>query len=111
MPLVRERLARIRAARDNLTTDEAQAAVRRLEDASGGVFPGREVAGAMLDLQSAIAAFEEDDIVLRDVDRGLVDFPALRDGEEIYLCWLADDEDEIAFWHDPDAGFAGRQRL
>ena len=50
------------------------------------------------------------DIVLRDVDRGLVDFPALRDGEEVYLCWLIE-EDEISFWHEPNAGFAGREPL
>ena len=50
------------------------------------------------------------DIVLRDVDRGLIDFPALRQGEEVYLCWLVD-EDEIGFWHRLDAGFAGRRPL
>ena len=48
--------------------------------------------------------------MLRDVERGLIDFPAIRDGQEIYLCWLLD-EDEIGFWHEPDAGFAGRQPL
>ena len=52
----------------------------------------------------------ERDLVLRDLDRGLVDFPALRDGQEIYLCWL-EGEDEIGYWHAPDAGFAGRQPL
>ena len=46
--------------------------------------------------------------MLRDLDRGLVDFPSLRDGREIYLCW-EEGEDEIGFWHEPDAGFgAGR---
>ncbi len=40
----------------------------------------------------------------------LVDFYALRDGREIYLCWK-DDEDEITHWHDLDAGFAGRQPI
>lgn len=49
-------------------------------------------------------------IVIRDVDRGLIDFPAVRDGREVYLCWQLD-EGEIAFWHDIEAGFGGRQPL
>ena len=47
---------------------------------------------------------------MRDIDRGLIDFPAIRDGAEVYLCWLVD-EDEIGFWHERDAGFAGRRPL
>jgi hypothetical protein len=39
-----------------------------------------------------------------------VDFPAMRDGHEVYLC-LQEGEDEIGFWHEPDAGFAGRQPI
>jgi hypothetical protein len=50
------------------------------------------------------------EIVLRDLDRGLVDFPALRDEREVYLCWV-EGEDEIAFWHELEAGYAGRQPL
>ena len=49
-------------------------------------------------------------ILLRDPHRGLVDFPALREGREIYLCWLLGEE-EIQTWHEVDAGFAGRQPL
>jgi hypothetical protein len=52
----------------------------------------------------------ERDIVLRDLDRGLVDFPSLRDGREVYLCW-EEGEPEIAFWHEPDTGFGGRRPL
>jgi hypothetical protein len=47
---------------------------------------------------------------LRDLDRGLVDFPAIRDGREVYLCWI-EGEPDIDFWHDLDAGYAGRQEL
>jgi hypothetical protein len=49
-------------------------------------------------------------VLVKDLDRGLVDFPALRDGEEVLLCWEAG-EDEIAFWHGVDEGFAGRKPL
>jgi hypothetical protein len=48
--------------------------------------------------------------LVKDVDQGLVDFPGLRDGEEILLCWRLG-EDEIEHWHTLDEGFAGRQKL
>jgi hypothetical protein len=47
---------------------------------------------------------------VKDADEGLIDFPALRGGEEILLCWRLG-EDEIAFWHDLEQGFAGRRPL
>lgn len=46
--------------------------------------------------------------LIKDINSGLVDFPALRDGREVYLCWKFD-EDGVRFWHDVDSGFAGRQ--
>jgi hypothetical protein len=49
-------------------------------------------------------------VVVKDLDRGLVDFPHLRDGEEVFLCWELD-EDDIEFWHPLETGYAGRERL
>jgi hypothetical protein len=48
--------------------------------------------------------------VLRDIDRGLIDFPAVIDGQEVYLCWELDEE-RIGFWHELDTGYGGRQAL
>jgi len=48
--------------------------------------------------------------LIKDLDTGLVDFPALREGHEVYLCWQFD-EPRIDFWHEIDAGFAGRQPI
>jgi hypothetical protein len=48
--------------------------------------------------------------VVRDIDRGLIDFPAIRDGQEVYLCWELG-EDRVAWWHELDAGYGGRQPL
>ena len=50
------------------------------------------------------------DVVLRDLERGLVDFPSLRDDEEIYLCW-EEGETEVAYWHDAESGYGGRKPL
>ena len=49
-------------------------------------------------------------VQVKDLDRGLVDFPALRDGDEVLLCWQLGEE-EVAYWHGVDDGFAGRQPL
>ena len=48
--------------------------------------------------------------IIKDLNAGLVDFPALRDGREIYLCWKYD-EKQIEFWHDVSSGYSGRQPL
>lgn len=49
-------------------------------------------------------------VELKDYNSGLVDFRALRDGREVYLCWRLN-EPEVAHWHELDSGFAGRQKL
>ena len=62
-----------------------------------------------MQLRDAVAELQELEVVLRDRPR-LLDFPSLRDGREVYLCWQ-DGEDAIGFWHEPEAGFAGRQPI
>jgi hypothetical protein len=108
---VSERLHRIRDARERLTDEEAREALNEAAPANGGGAPGRVVSEAFLELRGAVLELQELDVVLRDIDRGLVDFPSIRDGEEVYLCWVESEEDEISFWHDLDSGFAGRQPL
>ena len=109
---VARRIDSIRRSQGSLVELGARArtAISSLDPQTGGSYPGREVAAALVALSRALNELDAVDVVVRDVERGLVDFPALRDGEEVYLCWLVD-EDEISFWHAPDAGFAGRQPL
>jgi hypothetical protein len=110
IPWVVERLARLRAARERLTDQDARAALAGGAQSNGGGKPGKAVGEAFVELQNGVAAFEHRGIVLRDLDSGLIDFPALRGGDEVYLCWI-DGETEIGFWHHLDAGYAGRQPL
>jgi hypothetical protein len=109
---VSERVGWIRDARAQLVAlgSAAQDAIAALDSEDGGGYPGRAVARPLVELSRALGELQELDIVVRDIDRGLIDFPSIRDGREIYLCWLLD-EDEIRFWHEPEAGFAGRQPL
>jgi hypothetical protein len=110
---VAERVGWVRDARARLVSlgPRATDAIAALDLESGGAYPGRDVARSLVQLSRAAGELEAVDIVLRDIDRGLIDFPALRDGEEVYLCWLVDDEDSIGFWHAPEAGFSGRRPI
>jgi hypothetical protein len=104
---------RVRLARSGfevLARPESRAALGEIDAKDGGSWPGRTVARAVLDVQRAVGEMQAADIVVRDVGRGLIDFPTLQDGEEVYLCWLVD-EPEIEWWHEIDAGFMGRRRL
>jgi hypothetical protein len=109
---VAERIDSIRRSQASLAELGARGrtAISALDPQTGGSYPGREVAAALVSISRALNELDAVDVVVRDAERGLVDFPTLRDGEEVYLCWLVD-EDEIGFWHAPDAGFAGRQPL
>jgi len=109
---VAQRIDSIRRSQASIVELGARAstAISALDPQTGGSYPGREVATALVALSRALNELDAVDVVVRDVERGLVDFPALRDGEEVYLCWLVD-EDKIRFWHAPDAGFAGRRPL
>jgi hypothetical protein len=62
------------------------------------------------EIRQIIQQFEDREIIIKDLERGLVDFPALIAGREVFLCWEKD-EDDVEFWHDIDSGFAGREPL
>jgi hypothetical protein len=110
---VAERVGWVRDAQTRLMAlgPEATDAIEALDAHSGGAYPGRDIARALVEISRAVGELDAVEIVLRDVHRGLIDFPAMRDGVEVYLCWLVDDEESIEFWHEPEAGFAGRRPL
>jgi hypothetical protein len=110
LPWVAERLAAMREARDRLTDANARQALAGGSPGNGGGRVGKQVGEAFVALQTGAAELDQREIVLRDLDRGLVDFPALRESREVYLCWI-DGEQDIGFWHELDAGFRGRQEL
>jgi hypothetical protein len=95
--------------------EELQKVELRLD---GIMEPGRDVGGQTVnrwvrtraDMQELLVEFDSREIQIKDIDRGLIDFPALVGGREVFLCWEKDEED-IEFWHDLDSGFAGRERL
>ena len=66
--------------------------------------------GVVDQMQASVARLDGWSITLRDIDSGLIDFPALASGRQIWLCWRLG-EGDIDWWHTMDEGFAGRRRL
>ena len=79
IPWVQERIDRLR---------EARAALSEAGPGNGGGEPGRVVSDAFMQMRTALIELRDQQIVLRDLDRGLADFPSIRDGREIYLLSL-----------------------
>jgi len=65
---------------------------------------------ALAAMQSLLAEFQRREIIIKDLSRGLVDFPALVGGREVFLCWESDEE-KVEFWHDLGTGYGGREKL
>lgn len=70
----------------------------------------KRVAELSLTIREHVQKIHALGVEVKDLDMGLVDFPSLRDGREVYLCWKVD-EPTVSFWHELDAGFRGRQPL
>jgi hypothetical protein len=60
--------------------------------------------------QEVLSEFQSREILIKDIERGLLDFPALIGGREVFLCWEKDEE-TIEHWHDLATGYAGRERI
>ena len=110
LPQLTTLLSQLRDARDELTDTDAHEALSEAGPTNGGGEQGRRVGIAFLEVRRLIDTVEQAGIVLRDIDRGLVDFPALIDGREVYLCWELGEED-VAYWHDLEGGYGGREAL
>jgi len=107
---VAERVERLREARDELAASDIAASLTAATAVSGGSFAGMAHARAAVIYALTLEELEEANVVVRDLERGLVDFPTLVDGEEGYLCWLVD-EPEVGHWHGLGAGYTGRRPL
>jgi hypothetical protein len=107
-----EALPRVGAAL--LRIRELATQARREREETAGLLEGNGHPGAPRgtdELRAAVEAITDEGIILRDLDAGLVDFPArLADGRQYLLCWVLG-EPAVEWWHWPDAGFAGRRPL
>jgi hypothetical protein len=113
-PLVEQLVAR-RA--EHIASLERQEELERKIRGNGGGIPPAQLAEAAAEvdafarsLAKLVGEINEYGVAVKDYDTGLIDFPALLNGETVLLCWQLG-EDEVGFWHRVDDGFAGRKPL
>jgi len=113
LPSVRMILAKIQGAHRKLVhyREDAKKAAAAAEQGGGGIESGVAYAAVLTELTVQLSELETLGVQLKDFERGLVDFPSLRDGRVVLLCWQLGEGDELEWWHDVDAGFAGRTPL
>jgi hypothetical protein len=110
LPLVRLWLEELTRVRDLL-----EAYDQRIKKA---LEPGDDVGGepinkyvkCLAEAKAILLRFRQREIQVKDLNRGLIDFPAYVGGKEVFLCWEKG-EDDIEFWHDLSSGYAGREPL
>jgi hypothetical protein len=105
---LRDRLPRLREARDGLIASSER--ITEAVSSDGGGVAGSDWFRHQVTLKTEVEYLADRGILLRDPDTGLVDFPAERDGERVFLCWRLG-EDEVGFFHGERGGFAGRKPL
>jgi hypothetical protein len=108
LPDLRTSLARMHEARQVLL--RTAELVKEVVAGNGGGKENQESRDAADILRREVERISAEGIILRDVESGLVDFPAERDGREVFLCWRLGEE-HVAHWHPPETGMAGRQPL
>jgi hypothetical protein len=110
LPQIRGWLERLSQLRAELTESELRLAQLT---PSGEDLGGRLVNDSLRTLaetREILREFQTREIQIKDIDRGLIDFPSFLAGKEIFLCWEKD-EDDIEYWHDLESGYAGREPL
>ena len=110
LPSVRQWLEELSHRRERLKTlDKRVGHLLSSGDDAGGPSVNQLIR-ILAQCKAVLQRFRSREIQIKDLNRGLLDFPAWRDGREIFLCWEKEEED-IAYWHDLESGYAGRERL
>lgn len=110
LPMVQGWLQAMDQARDEL--DRAIPGLENLLDSGcsvGGTLVKRYLE-AFAHYRALLREFSKREIFIKDLDRGLIDFPAFVAGREVFLCWERGEKD-IEHWHDLDAGYSGREHI
>jgi hypothetical protein len=110
LPQIREWLEALELSRLELEkSDRRLAGMMALGQDLGGNLVNKRVK-VLAEIQETLREFQKREIMIKDVEQGLIDFPSIMGDKEVFLCWEKD-EDDIEYWHDIDSGFAGREPL
>ncbi len=109
---IKARFERIVSLRDRvfMLQEELQHVVEYDGSLSAYIIKKQELNKALTELYKAIEDLEDLGVIVKSIDEGLVDFPAKRFDEDVWLCWKVGEE-EVRFWHGKDEGFMGRKPL
>jgi len=110
LPEVKRLWRAVDRARGILKQLEPEARLASASGGGGGTVYGIQYAAALNNFLAGLQSILSLGVEIKDLDRGLCDFPHMREGRIVYLCWQRGEE-TIEWWHDIDAGFAGRQPL
>ena len=110
LPQIRQWLANLNRLRKDVEKFERRLSQMSAQSDDIGGETVNDWIRALADMQQILVEFQRREIFIKDLDRGLIDFPAIIGGREVFLCWESD-EDDVEFWHDLESGFAGRERL
>jgi hypothetical protein len=113
LPTVRGIVRRVQRAyaRVSASQEQARRAAEGAARGGGGMAGGPAYVLSLTELAETSGELEALGVQMKDYERGLIDFPTLRDGRVVLLCWQMGEGDELEWWHDLEAGFAGRQPL
>ena len=111
LPELSKKLVRIRQLYSDVAEMREQAtAAASASEFGGGMKGGSGYVRSLYEIGKITTEINAAGVQLKDYTRGLIDFPAIIGGKEVFLCW-EQDEDDIEFWHDLDTGYAERERL
>jgi len=106
-------LLKIQARNNRIASfrESAQSAANSAQFGGGGMESGSIYVKLLYELGKLTLELDALGIQLKDYSRGLIDFPSMREGRVVLLCWQLGEGDEIEWWHDLETGFAGRQPI
>jgi len=110
LPQIRGQLAALNRLREEVERYDQRLSGLNAEGQDTGGDTVNNWIRALAGMQELLADFQQRQIFIKDLTRGLVDFPAILGGKEVFLCWESDEED-IEFWHDLESGYSGREKL
>jgi hypothetical protein len=114
LPVIRPKLERIKAQYEKIAVyreSAKSAAVAATESGGGGMQGGSSYVKSLYEIGKLTTEMNDLGIQLKDYSRGLIDFPCMREGRVVLLCWQLGEDERIEWWHELEAGFIGRQPL
>ncbi|MBK9164069.1 MAG: DUF2203 domain-containing protein [Acidobacteria bacterium] len=112
LPRIRMKLQMIRELHSGLDQyKELARAAAAASESGGGMVGGSNYVKSLYEIGKLTTEITEVGVQVKDYSRGLIDFPSVREGRIVLLCWQLGEPDEIEWWHEIEDGFAGRQTL